>query len=108
MERRDFLKGMAGILAAGFAPAAIGSNILMPVRTLALPDWNPLLYSRVAMAAGGVAYYQTGDFVNWKQIAEPKHSFPIASYVLEGGQDLVQRNPRFMPTFDPVLRAAFK
>ena len=31
MERRGFL---AGILAAGFAPAAIGSGVLMPVRAL--------------------------------------------------------------------------
>jgi hypothetical protein len=31
MNRRGF---MAGILAAGFAPAAIGSGILMPVRSL--------------------------------------------------------------------------
>jgi hypothetical protein len=33
--RRGFL---AGILAAGFAPAAIGSGVLMPVRTIALPE----------------------------------------------------------------------
>jgi hypothetical protein len=36
--RRGFL---AGILAAGFAPAAIGSGVLMPVRTIALPDVLP-------------------------------------------------------------------
>lgn len=33
-SRRGFLQGMAGILAAGVAPAAIGSNILMPVRKI--------------------------------------------------------------------------
>jgi hypothetical protein len=32
MDRRVFLTGMAGILASGFAPAAIGSSVLMPVR----------------------------------------------------------------------------
>lgn len=32
MTRRGFLAGMAGILAAGVAPAVIGSGILMPVR----------------------------------------------------------------------------
>ena len=36
-SRRGFLQGMAGILAAGVAPAAIGSNILMPVKKL----WTP-------------------------------------------------------------------
>lgn len=34
LPRRNFLKGLAAILAAGVAPAAIGSNILMPVRKL--------------------------------------------------------------------------
>ena len=34
MERRGFL---AGILAAGFAPAFVGSGVLMPVRSIALP-----------------------------------------------------------------------
>lgn len=36
--RRGFL---AGILAAGFAPAAIGSGVLMPVKKIALPAWPP-------------------------------------------------------------------
>jgi hypothetical protein len=34
--RRGFLGGLAGVLAAGFAPAAIGSGLLMPVRKIAL------------------------------------------------------------------------
>lgn len=35
--RRGFLGGLAGILAAGFAPAAIGSQVLMPVRQIITP-----------------------------------------------------------------------
>ena len=38
MNRRGFLKGMAGILASGFAPAVVGSGILMPVKTIWKPD----------------------------------------------------------------------
>lgn len=34
MNRRGFL---AGILASGFAPAAVGSGVLMPVRRILLP-----------------------------------------------------------------------
>lgn len=34
MNRRNALSGLAGILAAGFAPAAMGSGVLMPVRKL--------------------------------------------------------------------------
>lgn len=34
MNRRGFLGGLAGILAAGVAPAAVGSSIIMPVRSI--------------------------------------------------------------------------
>lgn len=34
MDRRGFLKGLAGILAAGVAPAVLPSGIIMPVRRL--------------------------------------------------------------------------
>ncbi len=37
MDRRSFLRGMAGILATGLAPAVVGSGVLMPVRTI----WKP-------------------------------------------------------------------
>lgn len=37
MQRRGFL---AGILAAGFAPAAIGSGILMPVKKIQRLPWT--------------------------------------------------------------------
>jgi hypothetical protein len=39
-SRRGFL---AGILAAGFAPAAIGSGVLMPTRKLIAPDLSAAL-----------------------------------------------------------------
>ena len=38
MQRRGFL---AGIFAAGVAPAFVGSGVLMPVRALILPDLYP-------------------------------------------------------------------
>jgi len=41
LSRRGFLRGMAGILAAGFAPAVIGSGVLMPVRKI-ITSTNPL------------------------------------------------------------------
>lgn len=37
MQRRGFL---AGILAAGFAPAAIGSGVLMPVKKIQRLSWT--------------------------------------------------------------------
>lgn len=37
MNRRDVLKGLAGILASGVAPAYAGSKVLMPIKQLILP-----------------------------------------------------------------------
>lgn len=37
MNRRNFLTGMVGILAYGVAPAAIRSDVLMPVRKIITP-----------------------------------------------------------------------
>ena len=37
MNRRSFITGMAGILSAGYAPAFVGSSVLMPVRKI----WTP-------------------------------------------------------------------
>ena len=38
MNRRGFLTGMAGILAAGYAPSVLPSGIIMPIRKLLLPE----------------------------------------------------------------------
>ena len=45
IDRRTFLRGLAGILAAGVAPAAIGSNILMPVRKIWTPATGTVTFS---------------------------------------------------------------
>lgn len=34
MDRRNFMGGLAGILASGYAPASVASGVLMPVRQL--------------------------------------------------------------------------
>ena len=43
LTRREFLRGMGGILAAGVAPAFIGADVLMPVKKILLPD-TPILW----------------------------------------------------------------
>ena len=43
MNRRGFLRGMAGILAAGAAPAILPSGIIMPIRTLISPTLTQVL-----------------------------------------------------------------
>lgn len=37
MDRRNFISGLAGILASGFAPASVASGVLMPVRRIVVP-----------------------------------------------------------------------
>ena len=80
MNRRGFLQG---ILAAGVAPAFIGSSILMPVRRIVLLDelaWKPFLVGdphiwlvkyeamirEVAeqMSMPKAWFHQNGDFVS--------------------------------------------
>lgn len=48
MNRREFMTGMAGILAAGVAPAFVGSNILMPIRQIITPYTGGILNLDVA------------------------------------------------------------
>ena len=50
MNRRGFLTGMAGILAAGYAPSVLPSGIIMPIRKL----WTPpkeIIISEFALKA---------------------------------------------------------
>lgn len=55
LSRRGFLRGMAGILASGFAPAVIGSGVLMPVRAIWRPDHdNVLAYTEIWSAGSGI------------------------------------------------------
>ncbi len=41
MNRRQFLTGLSGILAAQWAPAVVGSGVLMPVKKIHTLDWIP-------------------------------------------------------------------
>jgi len=63
--RRSFL---ASILAAGMAPAAVGSGILMPVKKIAAP---PLLMTDITMTL--VEYVNDG----WRRIQGYGHIQPL-------------------------------
>ena len=43
LTRREFLRGIGGILAAGVAPAFIGSNVLMPVKVIRQPTLTEII-----------------------------------------------------------------
>jgi hypothetical protein len=60
--RRGFLGGLAGVLAAGFAPAAIGSGVLMPVRKIVAPSYTDVSVSlaRYSQLYGEV---EPGDYM---------------------------------------------
>lgn len=53
MNRREFLKGLGGVLAAGVAPAFIGSDVLMPVKKI----WTPPRHMDYTQDAGGSFWY---------------------------------------------------
>lgn len=86
MNRRRFLRGIAGILAAGVAPAAVGSGVLMPIKTLWTPPvntlddyeegrWEPSLYvpeDQVARYRGMIGTYtKTGKIVTVRFTVNP-------------------------------------
>jgi len=52
---------MAGILAAGFAPAAIGSGVLMPVRKIIVPA--PLLPPSLTITVSPGSCLMVGDTI---------------------------------------------
>jgi len=58
MNRSGFLEG---ILASGFAPAAIGSGVLMPVRRLAFPSYHGVMSLRASNIGAGTL--SSGYFV---------------------------------------------
>lgn len=63
MNRRNFL---ASILAAGVAPAAVGSGILMPVRKIVVPRWVGMdLGSGEATAVALLRANAAGTGVEW-------------------------------------------
>ena len=64
MNRRSFITGIAGILAAGYAPAFVGSNVLMPVRKIWTPEGRFVDVSEVLKTWGGeLGRYENVRFI---------------------------------------------
>ena len=75
MNRRRFLTGMAGILAAGYAPAVLPSGIIMPVKRL----WIPSGMEIMQQYAGLRSFQYVTIFKNWDteffyNVGDPKPS----------------------------------
>jgi hypothetical protein len=95
MQRRSFL---ASILAAGVAPAAVGSGILMPVRTIATPyTWGIDVVYRtipgISRPAGAPLYEEVTGW-EWRQ--DPME------FIDKGLVDRVKRSREFVRP-DPPL-----
>lgn len=86
MKRRGFL---AGILAAGFAPAAIGSGILMPVRQIVVTDFT-------------VSFPEIGEMFPWK-IWATEEMLRYVQYVRPMGVLSRFGEPRSMPDPSPPV-----
>lgn len=63
MQRRGFL---AGILAAGFAPAAIGSGVLMPIKKIQRLPWTTQELPGVVIVNPRAAqFFSIDDFIQF-------------------------------------------
>ena len=80
MNRRGFLQS---ILAAGVAPAFVGSSVLMPVRSILLPTWDNIRttflppHSSLSDPLGQYAWYGVKGM--WKGV-EYGACYPIVAY----------------------------
>ena len=87
VSRRGFLKGMAGILAAGVAPAAIGSGILMPVRSL----WTPASYApRLTAYCTGWSITNNGNEILKITGIWTDDKYEAAQGIIVGPQEIVR------------------
>ncbi len=65
MNRRSFLTGIAGILAASQAPLYVRSGILMPVRkVLTIDHWKSDVIARLIHDDGSCTY----TYGNWRPV----------------------------------------
>lgn len=108
MNRRGFLRGIAGILAAGVAPAVIGSNILMPVRKILLPD----SVQSVAYFNGRIWLHNSGGAIMTVTAMEYDDRIfptPLPIY-LEAGESLVYdgRSDAFSKMSPIIISSEFK
>lgn len=76
MDRRGFLRGMAGILAAGAAPAVLPSGILMPIKSLILPGYDEYVITEVVTSnSNGLL---TIDLITKEALGILEHDLTIA------------------------------
>lgn len=73
MNRRNFITGIAGILAAGFAPTVLPSGVIMPIRKLWTPDASFIVQIEPQFLNGGKGFIIT----KLELIADPSDSVMI-------------------------------
>lgn len=126
LQRRNFIGGIAGILAAGFAPSIVGSDILMPTRKVILPTALPIAYgadrvviheTKVASGAMGASMEQEAwvsnpflcidDLVTFAgTFGGSRRVWRVKAVGVAGGALLTPHNPvLFLNPHNPVLYA---
>lgn len=88
--RRNFLGGLAGIFAAGFAPAAIGPGVLMPTRKIVAPE--PVEIWQVGSKQPKIAYHKD----SFSLVAPTLNKGDIITFAGLEGQD--GRRTQFLVT----------
>ena len=77
MNRRRFLTGMAGMLAAGVAPAVLPSGIIMPVKKLLVPSGMQIMHHYDGLRSCVTVVFHKWDMEFFYDNETPK-PFPLA------------------------------
>lgn len=92
MNRRSFITGMAGILAAAAAPAVLPSGIIMPVRKL----WTPS--TQIVTITDYSIDFSVTNSSRWPMTVEifreDLPEFPLIKSTISGGERLIYEHGR--------------
>ena len=77
MNRRNFITGMAGILAAGYSASVLPSGVIMPVRKLWVPDTITVTPTFGLNVGDTITFHERGTSVTWRILALSGSTMPI-------------------------------
>ena len=100
MDRRGFLQS---ILAAGVAPAVVGSGILMPIKKLWTPPpiWNGFAYGRFVIIGNAGPETVTIEAMEHGGV---KYPTPRPIYVHPGNGLVYDLENRMFTSYEPTLK----
>jgi hypothetical protein len=77
MNRRGFLTGMAGILAAGYSASVLPSGVIMPVKALLVPKYEVNPSGMEILMSGGYERWESFKFYDWELVPMDGTKYPL-------------------------------